>query len=326
MANKIKTTLLTGFLGAGKTTLLNELLQRENGKSNYVIENEFGKVSVDGALVKKNYNQLFELNNGCICCSLDNELVEVLSQLIRSENPPENLFIEASGVADAGMLASLFKRDDVMQFFDLQKIICLVDAENFEDRALEVPEIYRQLVAADLIVINKCDLVQESYTLGLKKKIKQVNPFASIINSINSKFDSIFLQDMPLNRMPLTVPQIDPDTPTKHRMKSIAIAVPFPVDRGQIYAALSITLYLHYHQVYRIKGFVRLIGDPTPVLVQSTGNKLTFSSHNVGEIPPETVLVFIGRDIERPGLERILNRLTQGLDGNHPIQSQGYEL
>lgn len=309
--NKIRTTILTGFLGAGKTTLLNELLRTEDKRINFVIENEFGTVSVDGALVRRNYNQLFQLNNGCICCSLDTELVEVLSQLINLENQPDNLFIEASGVADAGILASIFKRDDVAQFFDLQKVICLVDAENFEDRTSEVPELLRQLVAADLVVINKCDLVQSSYILRISKMIKQINPFATILSTVGSKVDPGILENSTPILDKLTISQIGNDIPIKHRMKSICISLPYPFDRDQIYSTLSVTLFIHYHQVFRIKGFIRLIGDPTPVLVQSTGNKLTFSPHIGGDKPTESFLVFIGRDIERQGLERILHRLNQ---------------
>lgn len=309
--HKISTYILTGFLGSGKTTVLNHLLEREKGKRNFVIENEFGKTSVDGALVKKNYNRLFELNNGCICCSLDGELIEVLAQLIQSEHQPDHLFIEASGVADAGMLASVFKREDVMQYFELSQVICLVDAENFEDRIKEVPEMYRQLVAADLILINKCDLVQASYARELHQTIEKINPFAIVTEVINGAFNFGLLKgesDFNINKGLQSSKEVQADG---HRMKSIAVEVPTPVDRDKLYTALTMTLFLHYHQVYRIKGFVKFVDEPHPVLVQSTGNKLTFKAWPVQEENPELVLVFIGRDIERPGIERILSRLLR---------------
>ncbi|WP_114749245.1 CobW family GTP-binding protein [Pleomorphovibrio marinus] len=306
---KISTYILTGFLGSGKTTVLNHLLEREKGKRNFVIENEFGKTSVDGALVKKNFNRLFELNNGCICCTLDAELIEVLAQLIQSEHQPDQLFIEASGVADAGMLASVFKREDVMQYFELSQVICLVDAENFEDRIKEVPEMYRQLVAADLILINKCDLVQASYASKLHPTIEKLNPFAIVSGVINGAFNFGLLGRKSDFNFSKGLPSSIEVKANGHRMKSISVQVPTPVDRDKLYTALTMTLFLHYHQVYRIKGFVRFEDEPGLVLVQSTGNKLTFKACPEMVKETELVLVFIGRDIERPGIERILNRL-----------------
>jgi G3E family GTPase len=309
MQKTIRTFILTGFLGSGKTTLLNHLLDTEKNRLNYVVENEFGKVSVDGALVAKNFNQLFELNNGCICCSLDGELVEVLAQLIQAEQQPDNLFIEASGVADAGQLASIFKRDDVMKYYHLQQVICMVDAENFEDRIEEIPEMYRQIVAADLVLINKCDLVQQAYLEDLKSIISDINPFAKIVRSEFGIFDLNILNETDLNFSRELV-QEEVEAKPGHRMKSIAIEVPHEFERSQLYVSLSMTIFLHYHQIYRIKGFVKLKGEEKPVLVQSTGNKLTFTSYPEQEKNPLLMLVFIGRDIERKGLERILGRVS----------------
>ncbi|MGX7835546.1 CobW family GTP-binding protein, partial [Campylobacter fetus subsp. venerealis] len=126
--SRIKVYLLTGFLGAGKTTVLNRFLEAKKDENNIVIENEFGKVSIDSHLVETSYDSLFELNNGCICCTLDDELAEVLASIIRSDNKPDNVFIEASGVADPGGIAALFTQKEVAVFFDLQQIICVVDA------------------------------------------------------------------------------------------------------------------------------------------------------------------------------------------------------
>jgi G3E family GTPase len=300
----INTYIITGFLGTGKTTLLNHLLSAKSEQVNFVIENEFGKVSVDSNLVNKNYTELFELNNGCICCSLDSELIEVLTQLIRSEKYPDNLFIEASGVADAGMLAAIFRREDVSKFFNLQNIVCIIDAESFEDRISLVPEILRQIVAADLIVINKCDLVQDAYVQDLEKKILSIHPFVHIqkVNfgqiSLNDYQNSPDFYELRKQVNEFSLPDAG------HRMKSIAIPLPFSLDRDKLYSILSVKLFLHYQQIYRIKGFVKLKGESKTVLVQSTGNKLSFTS--IEDSPKELVLVFIGRDIERKGIEKFL--------------------
>jgi G3E family GTPase len=300
----INTYILTGFLGAGKTTLLNFLLDSKKGELNYIIENEFGKISIDGSLVTKNYEEIFELNNGCVCCSLDGELVGVLSSLSRTEKKPDNLFIEASGIADAGQLAAIFKREDVMEFFNLNQVICMVDAENIEDRLDEVPEIYRQLVAADLILINKTELVQESYLSTLRKLISQINPFANIACSSFGKFDLGLLDHSgeeknieKLNKFNLE---------SGHRMKSIAIEVPNEFVKSQLYVKLSMTIFLHYEQLYRIKGYVRLQGEESPVLVQSTGNNVSFTVTTTPSEELPLILVFIGKNIERAVLEKLL--------------------
>ncbi|WP_051394812.1 CobW family GTP-binding protein [Indibacter alkaliphilus] len=307
MTKRIKTYLLTGFLGAGKTTLLNHLLSRSKSELNYVIENEFGKSSVDAELVIKNYNKLFELNNGCICCSLDNELIEVLVQMIQADTLPDNLFIEASGVADAGQLASIFKREDVIQYFDFQQVVCMVDAENFEDRVQEVPEMFRQIVASDLILINKTDLVQEKYAESVKSEIESINPLAKTALTTFGKFDfDLFDSSAESILTKIDQSKLDAIKPA-HRMKSIAMEVPFEFDRDQLYAVLSTSIFLYYHQLYRIKGFVKLKGEDQAVLVQSTGNKLTISNQYKKNESQKLVLIFIGRDIERKGIERLIH-------------------
>lgn len=305
MRNRIKTIVLTGFLGAGKTTLLNQLLGFYKGQTNYVIENEFGNTSVDSALVAKNYNQLFELNNGCICCSLDNELIEVLTQLIQMEKQPDHLFIEASGVADAGMIASIFQRDDVRKFFELAHVICLVDAENFEDRINEVPELSRQVVAANQIIINKTDLVQSSYVNHIKALVSKINPLANTITK--DEFSHEILAKNTFAEFDPSKLNITEGEPGKHKVKSIAISTAEIYDRQKLYAALSMTLYLSYHQIYRVKGFVKIEGENAPVLIQSTGNTLSFTKHENTQNQKE-VIIFIGVGIEREGLTRILNR------------------
>jgi G3E family GTPase len=302
----IKTYILTGFLGSGKTTLLNFLLDHFKEQLNYIIENEFGKISIDGTLVTKNYEELFELNNGCICCSLDGELIAVLANLSQAEKKPDNLFIEASGVADAGQLASIFMREDVMEFFKLQQVICLVDAENFEDRLDEVPELYRQLVASDLVLINKGDLVQDAYIHTLTQMLAGINPFARISKASHGKFDLKLLEEVKVHDFAKHIDKVEQAAAESHRMKSIAIDVPGDYEKSQLYVTLSMSVFLHYHQIYRIKGYVSIKGQIH--LVQSTGNNVTISPISEIQENPLLMLVFIGRDIERKGLEKLMSK------------------
>jgi G3E family GTPase len=206
-------------------------------------------------------------------------------------------------------LASVFKRDDVKGYYELIQVIAVVDAENVEDRMGEVPEIYRQLVAADLILVNKCDLVQASYLFRLHELIRRVNPFAEVRDVIQGRMP-FGLRRERSNLDRLEKPS-DPGKETEpgHRMKSISVEVPELIDRGKLYTALSMTLLLHYHQVYRIKGFVKVKGEQHPILVQSTGNKLSMERVESEGKAPKLVLVFIGRGIERKGIERILDRV-----------------
>ena len=134
---KIDTYILTGFLGAGKTTILNELLKLFPHNTG-IIENEFGSVNIDGSLIVGKFNEIYELTNGCICCSLDNELYTTLHQIVKNNHSIQNLFIETTGIADVGNIASLLKKQDVSEYFKLKSIICVVDCEQILDQINEV--------------------------------------------------------------------------------------------------------------------------------------------------------------------------------------------
>lgn len=309
MLSRIKVFLITGFLGSGKTTLLNNILLQKRKEKSFVIENEFGKQSIDSHLLVKNYNKLFEMNNGCLCCALDNELIEVLQQLIQMENPPENLFIEASGVADTGILASVFRREDVMNYFALQKIVTVVDAENIEDRLDEAVEPARQIVAADVLILNKSDLITSDYLIEVTSMVKAINPFAEVIHCKRGIVNAKLISGVNETTFIQNTYQLTGDPHTKN-IRSILIESTEPFDRDKLYANLSITLFLHYHQVYRIKGFVKFEDLPGKYLIQSTGKKLSIEHYGAwepGESPISKV-VFIGVDIQRKGIEKILNR------------------
>jgi len=306
--NQIDVFLITGFLGAGKTTVLNHLLKIMQGKRNVVIENEFGKAAVDGSLITKSYSDLYELNNGCICCSLDEELYDVLAMLAYSDVRPENLFIETTGVADAGAVAAIFKREDVAKVFRLKKVICIADAENVEDYLSETNETIRQIVTADLIIINKTGFVSKEYLEKLKGLMYAANPFADLVLSSDGSVGSdILLRGESYDMERLNTPETDFSGINKHKIVSVTYKTENEFYKDYLLHTLNVSLMLHYSQIYRIKGFVKLVGSNEKILLQSTGRKLTLESHGVWETEnPVSQLVFIGIGLQTPAIQRIL--------------------
>ncbi|GAB3655708.1 GTP-binding protein [Echinicola sediminis] len=306
---KINVYLLTGFLGAGKTTVLNGLLAAKKDEENIIIENEFGKVSIDSHLVETRYCSLFEMNNGCICCTLDNELVEVLAAILNADVQPDNLFIEASGVADPGGIVALFRQEEVANFFQLQQVICVVDATVVEDWIEEIPEVSRQLAAADLMVLNKKSLVSPSYLPSLVQLVQGINSLAEVIVSDHGQIPhDIFSQQKNPWDPAKTIPETANKSP--HPLKSMLFEVEELIDREMLLNQLTLTFFLSYHQLYRMKGLVWLKDSPVPHLVQTHGRQVHLAPLE-GEIKrpyPKSQLVFIGKGLERKSLERMINK------------------
>jgi G3E family GTPase len=308
MKDKINVYLITGFLGSGKTTVLNHLLQSREGQRNVVIENEFGKASVDGRLINKSYSDMYELSNGCICCSLDEELYDVLNMIAQSEHWPHNLFIETTGVADAGNVAAIFKREDVSKVFDLKLVLCIADAETVENYLDETNETIRQLVCADLIILNKTDFVSPEYALKLQEMMREVNPFAEVLFSKDGSVPMDVLE-LPQKEVHLTsgVNEGVLLGVNKHKIVTVTYRTDHEFYKDYLLHTLNVSLMLHYRQIYRIKGFIKLENSNEKVLLQSTGKRLTLESHGVWEADePVSELVFIGVGLQTPAIQRIL--------------------
>lgn len=306
--SQINVYLITGFLGAGKTTLLNHLLKNMADSRNVVIENEFGKASIDGSLIARQFSDLYELNNGCICCSLDEELYDVLTILAQSEERPDNLFIETTGVADAGTVAEIFKREDVGKVFKLRKVLCVTDAETVEDYISETEETIRQIVISDLIMINKTGFVTPEYVAKLENMMSSLNPFAEIILSADGKI-SLDVLEGERKEETGTMPEINQNfTHTNvHKIKTVTYKTENVFYRDYLMHTLNVSLMLHYKQIYRIKGFVKFEGSNEKVLVQSTGKRLTFENYGTwDDADPISELVFIGVGLEMTTIQRLL--------------------
>ena len=180
-------TILTGFLGAGKTTLLNHILSNQNGVKTAVLVNEFGEIGIDNDLVVATGEDMVELSNGCICCSINGELLEAVYRILDRPEPVDYLVVETTGLADPLPVAMTFLGSDLRDQTRLDSIITLVDAENFSDEILEGEVARAQIVYSDILLLNKCDLVEEERLAALEDQLRTIKTDARILRAVKGE-------------------------------------------------------------------------------------------------------------------------------------------
>src|SRR5438128_2402382 len=178
---KIPVTVLTGYLGAGKTTLLNRILSEPHGKKYAVIVNEFGEIGIDNDLIVGADEEVFEMNNGCICCTVRGDLIRIIDGLMRRKGKFDAIIVETTGLADPAPVAQTFFVDEnVGNKTKLDAVVTVADAKWLRDRLRDAPEAKNQIAFADVILINKTDLVSEAELREIEARIRAINPYAKL--------------------------------------------------------------------------------------------------------------------------------------------------
>ncbi len=189
-SGKIPVTVLTGYLGAGKTTLLNRILSEPHGMKYAVIVNEFGEIGIDNELVVNADEEVFEMNNGCICCTVRGDLVRIIDGLMRRKGKFDAIIVETTGLADPAPVAQTFFMDEnVGAKARLDAVVTVADAKWLKDRLKDAPEAKNQIAFADVILLNKTDLVTPAELAEIEARIRAINPYAKLHRTERAKID-----------------------------------------------------------------------------------------------------------------------------------------
>jgi G3E family GTPase len=187
MSDKIPVTVLTGYLGAGKTTLLNRILTEPHGQKFAVIVNEFGEIGIDNELIVGADEEVFEMNNGCICCTVRGDLIRIIESLMKRKDKFDAIIVETTGLADPAPVAQTFFMDqDVQAAARLDAVVTVADALWLKDRLKDAPEAKNQIAFADVILLNKTDLVSPEQLREVEARIRAINPYAKLHRTVKA--------------------------------------------------------------------------------------------------------------------------------------------
>lgn len=298
--------VLTGFLGAGKTTLLNRILSGGDGRRYAVIVNEFGEIGIDGDLIVSTEEELVEMSNGCICCSVRGDLVRTLHRLLSRPGAFDCIVIETTGVAHPGPVIQTFFIDHVLKARTfLDSVTTVVDAAHIGLRLADTPAAAEQIAFADQIILNKTELVGAAELEAVEARLRTLNPFAPIHPARRAEVDlgQLLGQRGVDSQQILNLRQVS-EAPHNECISSVSLTSHTPLDGAKLSDWLEGLVAAHGADILRGKGIFDLQGEERRLVFQSVHMLLEadFQREWRREEPRFSRLVFIGRNLDRPAL------------------------
>lgn len=312
---QVPVTILTGFLGAGKTSLLNHILTGGHGKRIAVLVNDFGAVNIDAELITNKDEEVVSLANGCICCSLSDGLLMAAVRLVRRDPPPEHILIETSGIADPFQVAQTFADPELQPYAPLGGVVTVVDAELGPALTDEMLSLARyQVVAADVVLLNKMDLVDEIGRQRAHEWVQELAPRARILEVTHGRAPlELILGIGGVSELP----DRDAAAPHHHHTEPPFDTYTYVSDEPLSMHRLHDTLRNMPKTIFRAKGIMNLSEKPGhPLILQSTASRATLTVGEAwGEREPVTQIVFIGSQggVDSRWLEEQLAGKTDGV-------------
>ena len=328
--DKIPVTVLTGYLGAGKTTLLNRILSEPHGKKYAVIVNEFGEIGIDNDLIVGADEEVFEMNNGCICCTVRGDLIRIIDGLMRRKGKFDAIIVETTGLADPAPVAQTFFVDEnVGNKTKLDAVVTVADAKWLRDRLKDAPEAKNQIAFADVILINKTDLVSEAELREVEARIRGINPYAKLHRTqraqipLNEVLDrKAFDLERILDIEPAFLEADDHDHGHDHdhhhhddhahshshgglkhyhdeEMQSIALSTDQPLDPDKFFPFIQNLTQAEGPNILRSKGILSLKDDPQRFVFQGVHMMLDGDHQREwrADEKRQSRIVFIGRNL-----------------------------
>ena len=310
---QVPVTVLTGYLGAGKTTLLNRILSEQHGKKYAVIVNEFGELGVDNDLVVNADEEVFEMNNGCICCTVRGDLIRIIEGLMKRKDKFDGILVETTGLADPGPVAQTFFTDeDVKARTRLDAIVTVIDAKHFFGQLEQGAEAEQQVAFADVILLNKTDLVTPDELKKVEDRIRGINRYARIHQTQKSQIALDAILDkgaFDLGRILEFEPDFlhsGHDHHHEDEVRSLSITADRPVDPDRFQKWMGALLQIKGGDIFRSKGILAIDGAPRRYVYQGVHMMMDSDWGTPWKDGDKrsSKLVFIGRNLDGDNLQR----------------------